>query len=139
MPGPVINLNASFVDASIDSVYNSATGMLNLSVEIEWDEPMFPNGVLMDYSVTVYQTENSSNVVYSDDSIAGLTVTAESVMVLPFTNYTVSVSASTSAGQGEETTTIITSPEASKLIFQSLHYHIVFPSVTQDLVKLMVL
>ena len=139
MPGPIINLNASFVDASIDSVYNSATGMLSLSVEIEWDEPMFPNGVLMDYTVTVYQTENSSNVVYSDDSIAGLTVTAESVMVLPYTNYTVSVSASTSAGQGEETTTIITSPEASKLIFQSLHYHIVFPSVTQDLVKLMVL
>ena len=107
-PGPVRNLNASFSDGFERDL---VTQVLNLSLTIEWDEPEFPNGLVLNYTVTVYQTANPSDVVYSNDSITDLNVT-ESVMVLPFTNYTVSVSASTSAGQGDETMTTITSPEA---------------------------
>ena len=108
-PGPVRNIAASFVDA--DSVFDPITRMLNLSIDIEWIEPIYPNGVITAYSVTVYQSDDSSDVVYSNDAVTDLTVT-ESVMVLPFTDYTVTVAASTLAGQGDETTIIILSPEA---------------------------
>ena len=46
------------------------------------------------------------------------TVTA-SVMVLPFTNYTVTVAASTSAGQGEETSVTIESGSKTELSLYS--------------------
>ena len=86
-----------------------------------WNVPMFSNGIITGYNVSVYKTVDPGDVVYSNNGITDLTVTAESVMVLPFTNYTVSVSASTSAGQGEETTTIILSPEAGTCIYISIH------------------
>ena len=57
---------------------------------------------------------DSSDVVYSNDAVTDLAVT-ESVMVLPYTNYTVTVAASTSAGQGDNATVIILSPEAGNL------------------------
>ena len=108
-PGPVRNITASFVDA--DSVFDPITRMLNLNIDIAWIEPINPNGVITAYNVTVYQTDNSSDVVFSNAAVTDLAVT-ESVMVLPYTNYTVTVAASTSAGQGDETTIIILSPEA---------------------------
>ena len=108
-PGQVGGLQASF-DIS-GSVFNAISRMYTLDVNISWNEPINPNGVITAYNVTVYQTDDSSDVVYSNDAVTDLAVT-ESVMVLPFTNYTVTVAASTSAGQGDETTIIILSPEA---------------------------
>ena len=70
-----------------------------------------PNGVITSYSVTVYQTDNASDIIYSNDTLIAPNVTA-SVMVLAVTNYTVSVAASTSAGQGDESTVTVESPEA---------------------------
>ena len=72
---------------------------------------MYPNGVIQTYNVTIYETANPSNAVYSDSTLTAPNVMT-SVMVLPFTDYTVSVAASTSAGQGEESTVTLTSPEA---------------------------
>ena len=72
---------------------------------------MYPNGVIQTYNVTVFETANPSNMVYSDDTLIDPNVTT-SVVALPFTNYTVSVAASTSAGQGEEDTVTVESPEA---------------------------
>ena len=69
------------------------------------------NGVITSYSVTVYQTNDLSDIVYSNDTLIAPNVTA-SVMVLAFTNYTVSVAASTSAGQGDENSVTVESPEA---------------------------
>ena len=69
------------------------------------------NGVITSYSVTVYQTNDPSDIVYSNDTLIAPNVTA-SVMVLAFTNYTVSVAASTSAGQGDENSVTVESPEA---------------------------
>ena len=74
---------------------------------------MYPNGVIQTYNVTVFETANTSNMVYSDDMLTAPNVMT-SVMVLPFTDYTVSVAASTSAGQGEESTVTLTSPEAGR-------------------------
>ena len=108
-PDQVANLIASF--DSNGTIYNTANRMYTLDVNIVWNSPVYPNGDIISYEVIVSQTENSSNVLYSNDSLLVLNVT-ESVMVLPFTNYTVSVAASTSAGQGDNATVIILSPEA---------------------------
>ena len=85
--------------------------MYSLDLNIAWDEPINPNGVITSYEVTVTQTDNSSDIVYTDDSLTVTSVT-QSVMVLPFTNYTVTVTASTSAGEGDKSTIIIEFPEA---------------------------
>ena len=76
-----------------------------------WDEPTNPNGVITSYNVTVYQTDDPNDIIFSDSAVTATTVT-ESVMALPYTNYTVVVTASTSAGEGEEESVIDTSPQA---------------------------
>ena len=88
-----------------------------LNLDIVWREPLMQNGVITAYSVTVYQTNDLSDIVYSNDTLIAPNVTA-SVMVLAFTNYTVSVAASTSAGQGNESTVTVESPEAGNGIFK---------------------
>ena len=110
-PGVVRELSA-FFDIS-GSEYNTTSRVYTLNIDISWIEPINPNGVITAYNVTVYQTDDSSDIVYSNDAVTDLAVT-ESVMVLPYTNYTVTVAASTSAGQGDETTITILSPEAGK-------------------------
>ena len=91
--------------------------MYLLVLNICWEEPhaehVEPNRVITSYEVTVAQTDNSSAIVYTNDSLTVTSVT-QSVMVLPFTNYTVTVRASTSAGQGEAAITSFKSPEAGR-------------------------
>ena len=100
-------MTASF---STMSNYDSSTQLLTVDITVTWTEPMYPNGVIQTYKVTVNQTDDSS-FVYSSNTQTDTTVTA-SVMVLPFTNYTVTVVASTSAGQGEGETVTLTAPQA---------------------------
>ena len=71
-----------------------------LILDVSWEEPINPNGIITSYEVTVAEADNSSVIVYIDDS---LTVTSvnQTVMIQPFTDYNVTVAASTSAGQGE--------------------------------------
>ena len=109
MPGQVESLNASFI--STGAVFDSDSRMYDLTLEIEWDEPTYPNGMIVSYNVTVFRTANPSEVVFSDESLMVTSVTP-SVVALPFTNYTVNVAASTSAGQGDENSVTIESPEA---------------------------
>ena len=71
------------------------------------------NSVITSYEVTVAITDKSNTIVYTNDSLTVTNVT-QSVRVLPFTNYTVTVRASTSAGQGEDVTTSFISPEAGR-------------------------
>ena len=82
-------------------------------MNISWNEPTNPNGVITSYEVTVHQTDNPSVTVYTNTTLTVTSVTP-SVMVLPFTNYTVTVAANTSAGQGEGVSIIIESPQAGK-------------------------
>ena len=81
-----------------------------MTLDISWSEPAFPNGVILSYEVIVTETSDSSVVVHEENVTD--TEVMPSVMVLPFTNYTVTVAASTSAGQGAETSTTAVSPEA---------------------------
>ena len=69
------------------------------------------NGVITSYQVTVAQTDNSN--IISSDSVT-LPVVMLTLIPQSFTNYTVTVPASTSAGRGEDTTIIYESSEASK-------------------------
>jgi hypothetical protein len=116
-PGKVSNLNVTFDTTGFPSV--SANRMYSLDLNIAWDEPINPNGVITSYEVTVTQTDNSSVIVYTDDSLTVTSVT-QSVMVLPFTNYTVTVTASTSAGQGDNVTDTVTAPEAAPEMVENL-------------------
>ena len=90
--------------------FTSATQMYTLDMSISWNEPNHTNGDITFYEVTVAQTFNSNNIVYNNNSLE--TSVTESVMVLPFTNYTVTVTVYTSTGQGEATTITFESPEA---------------------------
>ena len=114
-PGRVGNLVAIF-DTMPD--FNAGTRMLTVDITITWTQPMYPNGVIQNYNVTVFETANPSNMVYNDSTLIDPNVTT-SVIVLPFTDYTVSVAASTSAGQGEEETVTLTSPEAGRSLTHS--------------------
>ena len=100
---------ANFVTPT--TMYDVTTRMYTVDVNISWSKPMSPNRVITSYEVTVAQTDNTCAIVYTNDSLTVTSVT-QSVMVLPFTNYTVTVTASTSAGQGEKSTIMIESPEA---------------------------
>ena len=113
-PDQVGSLDASFSTVTTDN-FNTTTRMYTLDMTIIWNEPSNPNGDITSYEVTVYQTDVSSDIVYTKDSLTVPSVT-QSVMVLPFTNYTVTVAASTSAGQGDKTSFTIQSPEAGKTI-----------------------
>ena len=106
-PGPVGNLKVSFNTVELD--FNSTTQMYTLDMNITWDKPVNSNGVITLYEVTVYQTDSSNDIVYNGATQTNTSVTP-SVMVLPFTNYTVTVVASTS-GQGKNSV-IVLSPEA---------------------------
>ena len=84
--------------------------MHNVTLNISWSRPLYPNGLILSYEVIVTQTSDSSVVIY-EENVNNVEIMPE-VMILPFTNYTVSVAASTSAGQGDESTVTITSPQA---------------------------
>ena len=115
-PGRVGNLDASF---STMSSYNPSTQLLTVDITITWTEPMYPNGVIQTYRVTVTNTDDSS-LVYSSGTLTDTTVTV-SVIVLPFTDYTVTVAASTSAGEGEGETFTLTAPQAGMYVYRISH------------------
>ena len=93
--------------------------MHTLTLSISWSIPLYPNGEILSYEVMVYLATSSSDVIYSDNVTA--TVVMQSVMVLPYTDYRVSVSASTSAGQGELEFFTVESPEAGEQMFCECH------------------
>ena len=106
-PSVVTNLDAEFGPSTF---FDPDSRLHTLNISISWDTPVNLNGVIVSYQVNVTNTEFDTEI-YSDINVADLNVT-ESVMVLPFTDYTVSVTASTSAGQGEEVFVVIVSPQA---------------------------
>ena len=114
-PEKVENFNAVF--SSDDVMFDSTNRTLTVNIDITWSEPTYANGVLTSYEVTVNEGDTAIEV-YSKDSLLVPNVT-ESVMVLPFTNYTVTVAASTSAGQGDPQNIIVLSPEAGILCFHA--------------------
>ena len=89
--------------------------MYNLNVNIFWDPPSNPNGVILGYNYSLMETSNTNNVIIEYTNTTMLSA-EQSVMVAPFTNYTAVVVAFTSAGRGEPVMNVTLSPEASKFI-----------------------
>ena len=108
-PGVVGNLAAMFSDS--ERVYNTTTRKYTIDLSISWMRPVYPNGVITSYEANVTQSDDASVQVYSIATLTDTSVTP-SVMVPAFTDYTVTVAASTSAGQGEAVSLTIQSPEA---------------------------
>ena len=102
-------------------------------INITWSAPLLPNGEITSYSVTVYRTDDSTeDVVYSNANLTATSVTPL-VMVSAFTDYTVTVAASTSAGQGETVSLTIQSPQAGKCIIVNSLF-LPFPTTTCNII-----
>ena len=110
VPGPVQNMELVFLEPAN---FNRLSRMYDLNVNISWEPPAYPNGVILGYNYTLIETSNLNNTVieYTNTSL----LSAEhSVIVSPFTNYTATVVAFTSVGGGETAMLVALSPEASK-------------------------
>ena len=120
-PGPVGDLNASFVE--MGSTFDSDNHVYSINITITWSAPSLPNGEITSYNVTVYRTDDCTDVVYSNDTLTDTSVTPL-VMVPAFTDYTVTVAASTSAGQGEAVSLTIESPQAGINTLYIINYYV---------------
>ena len=110
VPGPVRNLNIEYM-AELTN-FNSESRMYDLNVTISWEAPLEPRGNIQRYNYRLVETDNAMNVVI-DDNTADMSV-EHNVTVFPYTNYTVTVVAFTSAGMGDSVMQVALSPEASK-------------------------
>ena len=88
--------------------------MYDLNITISWEVPFDPRGVIQTYSYRLVETDSPNNVIIEDTNTSLLSV-ERSVMVSPFTNYTATVVAYTSAGMGESAVRVSLSPEAGNL------------------------
>ena len=89
-PGPPSNLRFVPIDST--------------SLRFSWELPAQPNGVVIGYNYSCTQTESAEEVARNttNSNITSVVLTGLS----PFTNYTCSVSASTSPGIGVAATQI---------------------------------
>ena len=113
VPSPVQSLSVTFLLES--ATYNTMLRTFDISVNISWQQPQFPNGYITAYSYRLVETSNSSVEVIPNTNTtdSGLLV-VQSVTVSPFTNYTATVVAYTSAGSGDSVIETALSPEAGK-------------------------
>jgi len=107
----------TFVEDS--AIYNSTSRTYNILVRISWQQPLYSNGELITYSYRLVETSNPSIVIITDTNTTdvGLSV-VRNVTVSPFTNYTATVVAYTSAGRGETSTVVTISREAGILTYE---------------------
>ena len=115
-PGPVQNLRVMYT-AELSN-FNRSSRMYDLNVTISWEAPSEPRGEILEYSYRLVETDNTSNVIIGDTNTTDLSVLSveHSVTVSPFTSYTATVVAYTSAGGGNLVIEVAISPEASKFI-----------------------
>ena len=112
-PGPVQSLSVTFILES--ATYNTELRTFDISVNISWQLPLFPNGEIISYGYRLVETSNSSSVIIPNTNITdGLSV-VQNVRVSPFTNYTAVVVAYTTAGSGDSVMEAALSPEAGKI------------------------
>ena len=85
------------------------TNKTSTSLTVEWSPPLTPNGVILSYQVSYVGLESVNSVPDSFETIStlntnGTTQTVEVTGLSPYSRYSLSVKAFTSAGGGEETT-----------------------------------
>ncbi len=90
------------------AVYNKTLNTYLVTIEVTWAPPAVPNGIISGYQYALISTDTVVSDNTTDTSVA------VNVTVSPYTNYTVTVRASTSAGMGGEAVDTALSPEAGK-------------------------
>ena len=116
VPSPVQDIVVTFVEDS--ATYNRTLRTYDISVSISWQLPQYPNGLIVAYSYHLMET-NSGIEIIADTNTTNLALSVvRNVTVSPFTNYTTTVVAYTSAGRGETATLVATSPEAGNLTYE---------------------
>lgn len=120
VPGPVRGLALSFLSEA--AAYNSSSRTFIIAVNISWQQPRYPNGDIVAYSYRLMET--GGVVVIRNMNTTDLSV-VQNATVFPFTNYTTTVVAYTSAGSGDSVMQVVLSPEAGIVtIWISCHlYH----------------
>ena len=107
------NLNVRFLSES--STYNDADRTYYLPVSISWQPPQYCNGQITTYRYSLVGTNAPNAIIISDTNGSETDLSVEhNVTVSPFTNYTATVVAFTSAGGGDSVMEVVLSPEASK-------------------------
>ena len=101
---------------SDSATYNSSTVTYNLPVSISWQPPQYPNGIIVMYNYSLVETNEAGRVVIDGNTTDTELFIERNVTVSPFTNYTATVVAFTSAGSGDSVMEIALSPEAGKFI-----------------------
>ena len=96
----------------VPTSYNATSGLYEGMLNISWSEPLTPNGVITGYTYTVKGPTPDTDTVYSAN-ITDTDVTVDASL-LPASNYTVTVTASTTAGPGDSLMATVIVPEASK-------------------------
>ena len=115
-PGAVQNLNVAFLPDDLSTTYNSTSRTYDVPVRISWQQPQYSNGEIIAYSYRLVETSNPSVEIIADTNTTDLGLSVvQNVTVSPFTNYTATVVAYTSAGSGETSTEVTVSPEAGNL------------------------
>ena len=89
------------------------------SITISWTAPEEPNGIITHYIYTVTESDTSQVIVSGntvETSVDDLTLMGAK----PYTNYTVSVLGVNSAGDGEDRSIIVESPETGTYILHPM-------------------
>ena len=87
----------------------TATAENSTAITLSWMYPVEPNGV-----VTHYQLQCTGREQTLNHAVKGSLTTATLSGLLPYTNYSCSITAHTSVGGGPAATTIILTKEDSK-------------------------
>ena len=92
------------------------TNKTSTSLTVEWSPPLTPNGVILSYQVSYVGLESLNPVPDSFETNStlntnGTTLTVEVAHLSPYSWYSLSTKAFTSAGGGEETTVTVRTEE----------------------------
>ena len=109
-PGPVQNLTVSFLSDS--ATYNNSNRTYYLPVSISWQPPQYSNGIIVMYNYSLVETNGARKVVIAGNTIDAELFVERNVTVSPFTSYTATVVAFTSASSGDSVMEVVLSPEA---------------------------
>ena len=99
---------------------------MSTSLTVEWSPPLTPNGVILSYQVSYVGLESVNPVPDSFETNStlntnGTTQTVEVVGLTPYSLYSLSVKAFTSAGGGEETTVAFQTEEDCKSTYNHVY------------------
>ena len=102
------------------------TNKMSTSLTVEWSPPLTPNGVILSYQVSYVGLESVNPVPDSFETNStlntnGTTQTVEVAGLSPYSWYSLSVKAFTSAGGGKETTVTLRTEEDGTFAIISLN------------------